>query len=205
MKPTLLPLLEQTIVIAGASSGIGLVTARAAARRGARVVVAGSHPADLRRIVDEIRREGGRALDVVTDVSDGAQVERLANRAVAEFGGIDTWVQIAGGYPDHVTGSRAAVRRMRARGGAVINVRGGRADHALEAFTNTLRTEMEEEGVPISVTLVKLSSDAILEAATRPSRQATASGAGVSLALAAIAVAVGAAVAVVAGSSDRRT
>src|SRR5690606_33584283 len=86
---------EQVIVITGGSSGIGLATAQEAARRGARVVLAARNASELDRAVDEIRRGGGVAVAVPTDVSDYAQVEALARRAADEFGGIDTWVNNA--------------------------------------------------------------------------------------------------------------
>src|SRR5688572_21975208 len=95
MKISLKPLSEQVIVITGASSGIGLVTAKAAARAGARVVLAARNEADLRQAVDDIRRGGGRAIYVVADVADAAQVSQIASAAVAEFGRIDTWVNNA--------------------------------------------------------------------------------------------------------------
>src|SRR5919108_3381063 len=189
MKMNLLPLREQTIVITGASSGIGLVTARHAARQGARVVLAARNEADLQRAVEEIRSDGGRAIHVVTDVADPEQVEALAARALAEFGSIDTWVnnaavslygrimevpvadfrrQMEVNYWGHVYGCRAAVVRMRERGGALINVASALSDraiplqgnycaakHAIKAFTDSLRMELEEEGAPVSVTLLK--------------------------------------------------
>ena len=70
MKVQLRPLREQTIVITGASSGIGLVTARAAAREGACVVLAARNAHDLGAAVRDIQREGGRAMYVVADVAD---------------------------------------------------------------------------------------------------------------------------------------
>ena len=88
-------LAEQTIVITGASSGIGRATARMAAQRGARVVVAARDAESLASLEQEIRRDGGRALAVPTDVAVEEQVQALADRAAEAFDGIDTWVNNA--------------------------------------------------------------------------------------------------------------
>ena len=95
MKIQLKPLAEQVLVITGASSGIGLVTATHAARAGARVVLSARNETDLNRAVHEIRRNGGRAIAVVADVANAADVDRLADHAIREFGRIDTWVNNA--------------------------------------------------------------------------------------------------------------
>ena len=192
MKLALLPLDEQVMVITGASSGIGRVTARQAAQRGACVVLAARNEIELHDATEAIRRAGGRAAFVVADVADAAQVEAIAETARREFGRIDTWVNNAAvsmygrvteltiedmrrqmdvNYWGQVYGSRAAVRHLRRGGGALINVgsalcdraiplQGGycAAKHALKAFTDALRMELEEEGVPIAVTLVKPAS-----------------------------------------------
>jgi NAD(P)-dependent dehydrogenase (short-subunit alcohol dehydrogenase family) len=192
MNVTLKSLSEQVIVITGASSGIGLVTAKQAASRGARVVLAARNEADLRSAVDEIRHAGGRAVYVVADVANPSDVEAIAARAIGEFGRIDTWVNNAGvslygrimelsheemrrqfdvNYWGQVYGCRTAVPHLRDEGGAIINVGSALSDraiplqgnycaakHALRAFTETLRMELEAEGAPVAVTLVKPAS-----------------------------------------------
>jgi NAD(P)-dependent dehydrogenase (short-subunit alcohol dehydrogenase family) len=189
MSPGLKQVEEQVIVITGASSGIGLVTAKMAAARGARVLLAARNESDLGRAVEEIRRRGGRAVYAAADVAIEQDVARVAETAVREYGRIDTWVNNAAvavygrlmdlpvadmrrqfdvNYWGQVYGSRAAVPHLRGQGGVLINVASALADraiplqgnycaakHALKAFSDSLRMELEEEGAPISVTLVK--------------------------------------------------
>jgi NAD(P)-dependent dehydrogenase (short-subunit alcohol dehydrogenase family) len=86
---------EAVVVITGASSGIGSATAHELAARGAAVVVAARGRDALHTVADDCRRLGGRALAVPTDVADPAQVTELAERAAAEYGRIDAWVNNA--------------------------------------------------------------------------------------------------------------
>ena len=136
---------EQTIVITGASSGIGLVTARMAAKAGATVVAAARNEEALRTLVEEIKTAGGSAAYVVCDVGREEHVARVVEVAQAAFGGFDTWVNNAGisifgklwnvpmpewhrmfdtVYWGTVHGSLAAVRHFRDadKPGAVVNV-----------------------------------------------------------------------------------
>ena len=96
MGLSLHPVGEQVIVITGASSGIGLVTARMAARRGARLVLAARNGDALRELTEEIRGAGGEADYVVADVGRQDDVARIVRTARDEFGGFDTWVNNAG-------------------------------------------------------------------------------------------------------------
>jgi NAD(P)-dependent dehydrogenase (short-subunit alcohol dehydrogenase family) len=89
------PIEEQVVVIAGASSGMGLAAAQEMARRGAKVVLAARNAADLERAVTAIRHAGGEALAVPADVTDYWQVEALARRAAGMYGRIDSWVHAA--------------------------------------------------------------------------------------------------------------
>jgi NAD(P)-dependent dehydrogenase (short-subunit alcohol dehydrogenase family) len=86
---------DATVVITGASSGIGTATAYALARQGTAVVLAARSEPALQRVAERCRELGGRALVVPTDVTDPAAVERLAATAAAEFGRIDGWVNNA--------------------------------------------------------------------------------------------------------------
>lgn len=151
-KPKLKPVKDQTIVITGASSGIGLATAKLAAERGARVVLASRNEEDLRRACDEIRNRGGRAVYAVADVTVPDAMDRVADTAVREFGGFDTWVNNAGvsifgkltevsledkrklfdtNFWGVVHGCRTAVRHLSQRGGALINIGSVVSDRAV--------------------------------------------------------------------------
>ena len=148
MKPNLKPLDRQTIVITGASSGIGLVTARMAARQGAKVVLAARNEDALRQLEQEINSSGGQAAYVVADVGNEEDHRKILDTAVSRFGGVDTWVNNAGasvyGRIEQVPtedakrlfdtnfwgvfhGSKTALEHLKTRGGggfggAIINV-----------------------------------------------------------------------------------
>jgi NAD(P)-dependent dehydrogenase (short-subunit alcohol dehydrogenase family) len=86
------PLPDQVVVILGASSGIGRATARAAARRGARVVVGARNLEGLEQAVREIEETGSEGLAVQADTTSRADLEALCARAVERFDRIDTFV-----------------------------------------------------------------------------------------------------------------
>ena len=77
---------DQVIVITGASSGIGLVTARLAAKRGARMVLNARNEEALRQVTAEINMKGGEAIDVTGDVGRLEDVQRIADEAIRRFG-----------------------------------------------------------------------------------------------------------------------
>jgi short-subunit dehydrogenase len=152
MKYTLKKLRDQVIVITGASSGIGLVTARMAARRGARLVLAARSEDSLRQIVSELSAQGCEAIYVAADVGAPQDHQKIANAAMDRFAGFDTWINNAAvaiygrllevSDEDHrqlfetnfwgtVYGSRVACEHLRRRGGALINVGSTVSDRAI--------------------------------------------------------------------------
>jgi short-subunit dehydrogenase len=180
---------EQTIVITGATSGIGLTTARMAAEQGAKLVLVARNEEALNELADEINSSGGRAIVYAADVADENALRGAADKARSELGGFDTWVNNAGGaiygkiaevsnedsrrlfetnFWGVVYGSRIAVEHLRERGGALINIGSEVSDtpvpligmyaaskHAVKGFTDSFRMEIEADGLPVSVTLIK--------------------------------------------------
>jgi short-subunit dehydrogenase len=143
MSISLKPLNEQVMVITGASSGIGLATAEAAAREGAKLVLAARSERTMEELVARLTADGVEVIFVPADVGQRDQVEHIAAEAIARFGRIDTWVNNAGvsiyGRLDEVAeedsrrlfdtnfwgvvnGSLTALRQMRVSGGAIINI-----------------------------------------------------------------------------------
>ncbi|WP_141013039.1 SDR family NAD(P)-dependent oxidoreductase [Nocardioides sambongensis] len=86
----------RTAVVTGAGSGIGRGIALHAAQVGMNVVLADIEPSRLAEAVEECRGAGARAIGVVTDVTDAAAVEALAEAAYAEFGEVGLLVNNAG-------------------------------------------------------------------------------------------------------------
>jgi len=129
------------VVVVGASSGIGRAAAAGFAAAGAGVVCASRSALALEALVAEITAAGGRAVAVPTDITDPAALHRLGEAAVARFGRVDTWVNVAAvsvygtveqvtdgefrrvlevNFLGHVSATRVALPLLRAAGGGVL-------------------------------------------------------------------------------------
>lgn len=89
------PINQQIVAIVGASSGIGRETALKLAKRGAKVVVAARSQTGLDSLVDEIQSFGGQVSAIQADVIEFEQVKAIADKAIEQYGRLDTWVHCA--------------------------------------------------------------------------------------------------------------
>lgn len=181
----------RTVVITGASAGIGRAAARAFGERGDRVALLARGETGLAAAAVEVHAAGGQALVVPTDVADAAAVDAAATRVEDTFGPIDVWVNDAFtsvfapfaeisadefrrvtevSYLGFVYGTMAALARMRPRGrgtivqvGSALGVRAiplqsayCGAKHAINGFSESLRTELLHEHSDVHVTVVQM-------------------------------------------------
>lgn len=155
---------NKTILITGASRGIGEATAKHFARAGANVVMFARSGEALKTIADEITSEGGKAIAIEGDVSSYADLENAVKRTVDEFGKLDILLNNAGviepiahiadsdpEFWDKVVdinfkgvyhGIRASIPEMlKAGGGVIINISSGAATNALEGWSHYCSTK----------------------------------------------------------------
>jgi short-subunit dehydrogenase len=136
--------MSETVVITGASAGVGRATAHAFAARGARIGLIARGTEALRAAASEVEKGGGKALALPLDIADPDAVEAAAGRVENQFGPIDIWVNCAMAtifapfhrispeeyrratevtYLGFVYGTMAALKRMRPRNrGAIVQV-----------------------------------------------------------------------------------
>jgi short-subunit dehydrogenase len=86
---------RETVVITGASAGVGRATACAFAKRGARIGLVARDRDRLNTAADEVRDAGGEALPLSADVADADAVGSAADAVERQFGPIDIWVNNA--------------------------------------------------------------------------------------------------------------
>jgi NAD(P)-dependent dehydrogenase (short-subunit alcohol dehydrogenase family) len=136
--------MSQVVVVTGASGGVGRAVARAFGARGDSVGLLARGQTGLDGAAEDVRRSGGRALPVETDVAEWQQVQDAAQRVESELGPIDVWVNVAFSsvfarfmdispeeyrrttdvsYLGYVHGTRAALEHMLPRDrGAIVQV-----------------------------------------------------------------------------------
>ena len=87
---------DKVAIITGGSSGIGQATALLFAKEGAKIVIASRNPEEGSKTVDMIKKEGGKAVFIKTDVSKELEVKNLVESTVKIFGKIDILYNNAG-------------------------------------------------------------------------------------------------------------
>ena len=154
----------KTVVITGASRGIGAATARHLAEMGASVVLAARSGGGINALAAEIRDAGGTAHAFTCDVAEAGSVEDLIGEAITRTGRLDVLVNNAGviepiahiadsdpsawsevvdiNFKGVYYGIRYALPRMLAAGGGtVINISSGAANRALEGWSHYCATK----------------------------------------------------------------
>jgi short-subunit dehydrogenase len=136
--------MPQTVVVTGASAGVGRATAHAFAASGAQVALIARGTEGLQGAAAEVERAGGKPLAIPLDIADPDAVEAAAERVENQLGPIDIWVNCAMAtifapfhrilaeeyrratevtYLGFVYGTMAALKRMRSRNrGTIVQV-----------------------------------------------------------------------------------
>jgi 3-oxoacyl-[acyl-carrier protein] reductase len=96
----------RSVIVTGASRGIGKGIARIFAKQGARVLLAARDAAQLEAAAAEMRSTGGIASAIAADVARAADNERMAQAAIERHGGIDILCSNAGVFPSARLGAR---------------------------------------------------------------------------------------------------
>jgi NAD(P)-dependent dehydrogenase (short-subunit alcohol dehydrogenase family) len=191
---TLNPLHSQNIVINGATGHLGSLLARLAGGLGAKLVLLDQDGYALERLSKRLGGQGYQTVFRVTDSSSIEDLKAAAEYAVSTYQHIDSWINNAmamlsedaltgeqnsffgEGFWQVVHGCRIATSVIGLRGGAILNIAPTAftlenkaaepiSHRSLEGYCDTLRRELAQAGLPISVTLIKPCSTGLGEIA----------------------------------------
>ena len=158
--------MPETVVITGASSGVGRATAHAFAAQGAHIGLIARGTQALQAAAAEVEKGGGKALAVPLDVADADALDAAADRVESHFGPIDIWVNCAMAtifapfhrispdeyrrateviYLGFVYGTMAALKRMRPRNrGTIVQVGSALSYRAVPSAVALLRRQIRD-------------------------------------------------------------
>lgn len=177
---------DNVVIITGASAGIGLEISKKLAGQGASLVLAARNPQLLAEAAEVCRSLGAKAVAVPTDVSDRDQCRSLIDRALSEFGRIDTLINNAGismharfdelhdidaieritainyfgavyctwyalPHLKKTRGRLVAVSSLTGKNGVPTRTLYAGTKHAMAGFFDSLRIELRDEGVSVTV------------------------------------------------------
>lgn len=180
------PFFQNSVIVTGASHGIGRHLALHLAEKGAWLVLAARNTTKLEQVASQCRNRGGKAIAVATDVTDPSQCKTLIKRSVEKYGCIDTLINNAGigmrakfdelpnlsvmekvmrvNFWGSVYCTHYALKHLMATKGRIVGIISGggvlvtpgacgygASKHALVGFFNTLRVELEETGISVSL------------------------------------------------------
>ncbi len=136
---------DRVVVVTGGGGGLGRAIALSFAREGARLLLAGNVEPEVLAVAGEVRALGARAVGITADVTKGAEMERMAARAVDELGALDVLVTAAG-----VSGTGLLLEQPEAEWLQVLDINLGGTYRAIRAALPRMMAQKQGRIVTIS-------------------------------------------------------